>query len=151
VAVIASFGCIYGAAATAAWNCSSVTCRLFDNGSSRFLARMTSSGMSPSLSAAATPCFALIDRERRLTGNEKGVTPGRQRRRRHVKQARYQFQVFTPQQSQHCRCLALSRHPAAAAARRYARLLWSHRLARPRSNLLAVVHDTSRLAEVVRL
>src|SRR3954471_11091451 len=57
--------------------------------------------------------------------------------------ARNCLQVFAAQQPQHRRALALSRHPATAAERRYARLLRSLRLTRPRSNdVRLLVHGT---------
>jgi hypothetical protein len=82
---------------------------------------------------------------------EKGITPCCQRRSRHTEGPRYQFRVLAPKQSQHRRGLALSRHPAAAAGRRCATLVWSLRAARPRSIVLALVHDSSPLADTVRL
>jgi hypothetical protein len=51
--------------------------------------------------------------------------------------------VFSAEQPQHRCGLALPRHPATAAERRYARLLWSLHVARPRSNDVRLfVHGT---------
>src|SRR5207248_8064946 len=73
-------------------------------------------------------------RQGSLAASEEGVVPVGQRRRRDTELARNCLQVFAAQQPQHRRALALSRHPATAAERRYARLLWSLRVARPPSN-----------------
>src|SRR3954453_20173516 len=69
--------------------------------------------------------------------------PVGQRRRRDTELARNCLQVFAAQQPQHRRALALSRHPATAAERCYARLLRSLRVTRPPStDVHLMLHGT---------
>src|SRR5881275_1180999 len=82
-------------------------------------------------------------RQGSLAASEEGVVPAGERRRRDAQLARDRLQVFSAQQPQHRRSLALSRHPATAAERRYARLSRSLRVTRPRSNNVRfVIHGT---------
>src|SRR5205814_10605414 len=74
---------------------------------------------------------------------EEGVVPAGECRRRHAQRARDGLQVFPAQQPKHRGSLALSRHPATAAERRYVRLSRSLRVTRPRSNdVRLIVHGT---------
>lgn len=59
-----------------------------------------------------------------------------------TERSRHHFQVLTSQQPRYRRRLTLTRHPAAASGRRCARLVWPLRAARPRSDVLLLVHDT---------
>jgi hypothetical protein len=77
-----------------------------------------------------------------LASGEKCITPAAQRRRRDTETARDGLKVLAPQQSQHRCGFALPRHPATPAGRRCAGLLRSLRIARPRCNVLLLIHLT---------
>src|SRR5205823_14326383 len=82
-------------------------------------------------------------RQGSVAASEEGVVPAGERRRRDAPLARDRLQVFSAQKPQHRRSLALSRHPATAAERRYARLSRSLRVTRPRSNdVRLIIHGT---------
>src|SRR5689334_5242872 len=66
--------------------------------------------------------------------------PAAQRRRSDAETARDGLKVLAPQQPQHRCGFALPRHPATSAGRRCARLLRSLRVARPRFDVLLLVH-----------